>query len=290
MRSLLLIISLAMGCNSDYDLGIKPPPEDIDTNDTSQTVIIPEDTDLVDTDEEVIGSKPIAVCTATPSEVTPPFETATFDGSQSHDPQGMNIVSWNWNLQAFPNGSSSFLAATSPWGRELTPDLAGDYIVRLQVETSDGRVSDAVDCYVEAVPGDNLWVEMYWVYSGDDMDLHLIRPNGSRESNGDCYYANCTGGLSWGGAGTADDPSLDIDDIPGTGPENINIAEPSLSGTYTVTIHDYPGSVYSGGNDVTVNIYIGGILLWTDTRRISGEDSYTDFAVINWPQRTVDSL
>lgn len=290
MRNILLLAALLAGCNSDYDLGKEPPPTDTDAEDTAETITFPEDTAITDTDEEVIGSKPIAICSATPSEVTPPFETATFDGSQSHDPQGMNIVTWDWSLQALPNGSSAFLASTSPWSKEITPDLAGTYVARLQVETSDGRRSDAVDCSVEAIPGDNLWIEMFWVHSGDDMDLHLIRPGGTRETNGDCYYANCTGGLSWGQAGTTDDPALDIDDIPGVGPENINITEPSISGFYTVIVHDYPGSIYSGGNDVTVNIYIGGILLWNDTRRISGEDSYTDFARISWPERTVDSL
>lgn len=89
------------------------------------------------------------------------------------------------------------------------------------------------------------------------------------------------GGLDWGVAGVGiDDPSLDLDDIPGTGPENINIEEP-VSGIYTVVVHDYPSTVLMHGNQVTVFIYLDGVLVWGDSRYIVGEDLDVYFAEID---------
>ena len=74
-----------------------------------------------------------------------------------------------------------------------------------------------------------------------------------------------------------DDPSLDLDDIPGVGPENINIFEPE-SGVFTVYVHDYPGSVRHEANNVHVRIFLSGALAWEGSKSISGEDDFVPFA------------
>lgn len=78
--------------------------------------------------------------------------------------------------------------------------------------------------------------------SSSDIDLHLLRPGGSSNTTNDCYYANCQGGgLSWGAAGAAGDPILDVDNTAGYGPENIFITSGPETGDYRVIVYNYNG-------------------------------------------------
>lgn len=236
--------------------------------------------DSGDTDPPL--AQPVAVCSVDPASVEAIHGSADWIGNSSYDPDG-SVVDYSWTLYSSPAGS----AATMPSGlanrRNFVPDVAGEYIGELIVTDNDGLASEPCYTTLEATAGDGLWVEMFWTYSGDDMDLHLLDDGGILATSSDCYYANCTwGGLNWGAAGTSDNPILDLDDIMGTGPENINIESPA-HGTYTVYVHDYPGSVYMGRNDVTVNVYLATHLIWTDTRSVNSEGCYEPFVEVTIP-------
>lgn len=250
--------------------------------------IINDTGDSGDTDPPL--SQPVAVCSVDPGEVLAIHESADWIGNSSYDPDGGSIVDYSWTLYSSPAGATATMPGGSANRRGFTPDVAGEYIGELIVTDGDGLVSEPCYATLTATAGDGLWVEMFWIHSGDDMDLHLLDDGGTLATNSDCYYANCTwGGLNWGSSGPADDPILDLDDIPGTGPENINIDSPAR-GTYTVYVHDYPGSSYIGRNDVTVNVYFSGRLVWTDTRNINSEGCYEPFVEVTVPGGSVSSL
>lgn len=292
----LLLLGWCLTACSEYSLsGEKDPNEVIDDPvvedriDTSATA----DTSTTDTADIPIEESALsAICNVAPNPVTPPFTPATFDGSGSSDSSGNLIVSYYWELVGIPEGSSAVLPYNSgiiiP---DFYADLAGEYVGQLTVTNELGD-TDICQTMLEAIPAQSLWIEMFWQYSGDDMDLHLLAPGGTLETNSDCYYANCSwSGLDWGIAGvTEDNPSLDIDDISGNGPENINIYSPQIDGVYTVYVHDYPGSVYSGNNDVTINVYLNGSIVWSGTKPITTENSYTPYAIIDWASQTVTPL
>jgi hypothetical protein len=236
----------------------------------------------------VVPNQPVAVCEVAPNPIRPLIDSADWLGSGSYDPDGLTL-SYDWTLVEAPPGSSVSMPFGGADRLGFVPELAGYYVGRLIVTNSAGVVSEPCETRLEAIPGENLWIEMFWTHSGDDMDLHLLAPGGVLTTGSDCYYGNCTWGLEWGSPGTADNPYLDLDDISGTGPENINIESPA-DGIFTVVVHDYPGSVYSAGNPVTVNIYLDGALAWTDTRSISVEGSYNNFAQINTATGSVMGL
>ncbi len=278
----IALFGVIAACNSDYEL------KGAASNDGAP---LPEEEE----EEAVEAAAPIAVCSVDPEIVRPITGSADFFGDESYDPDDLEIVSYNWKMVEQPVGSTVNMPTGDANRYGFSPDLAGEYVAELTVTNSAGVSSEPCEAVLSAEPAEALWVELYWENGGDDMDLHLVAPGGSLETDRDCYFANCapsffSSGLDWGVAGDpTDDPSLDLDDIPDAGPENITIEEPE-EGVFTVVVHDYPGSVYEGGNPVTVNIYLDGARQFTDTRVISGEDTYTTFAEINTTLGTVTPM
>ncbi len=284
----LLIIAPLFGCeieNSMHNLDKLNPNEGLPDEDICEP-----------TEPPVEGDKqPIAICSASAEETSPISGSVDFFGHESHDPNGYPIVHYRWSIVEKPEGSDASLGAGIADRYGFKPDLAGSYTVQLVVENDRCIQSDPCRLTVDAVPSENLWVEMHWEHPGDDMDLHLVRNNGSYESDDDCYYGNCVSedglpSLDWGqGDEPIDDPSLDLDDIENVGPENINIEEPA-NGLYTVVVHDFPSSVYEGPNKVTVRIHLDGQVVFEDTKEIRGEDKYVPFALIEWPSKLIQGL
>ena len=233
-------------------------------------------------------SEPVAVCAVDPNEVSTHADQPTWMGDESYDPSGAAITNYDWELIVQPDGSTAVMPDGGSDRYDFAWDLVGTYVGQLIVTNEYGVASEPCVTILNTTTDDDLWIEMYWETAHDDMDLHLLAPGGTKNSMEDCHWANCTGaGLDWGIAGDdSDDPSLDLDDIPGTGPENIRIASPD-DGVYTVMVQDYPNTKYQPANAVTVNIYISGVLVWTDTRDLAGEAEWETYATVSFPDGTV---
>ena len=231
-----------------------------------------------------LGKGPQAICAA--DKVTTTLVTENFDGSGSFDTDGLALT-FSWVLTPPAGSGASFDNPSSPTP-SIYLDLGGTYRGDLTVTNSAGQ-TDSCTQNIEAIPNENFRIEMFWANSGDDMDLHLLNTSATtadaHNAPNDCYYGNTN--PDWGVPGYSNDnPALDLDDIPGVGPENINIVEPAVSpydGWYLVFVHDYPGSVFQGANAVTVNIYLNGALTNTYNFSMSGEDSDYYVAKIHWP-------
>lgn len=82
-----------------------------------------------------------------------------------------------------------------------------------------------------------LHVRLAWDTDLTDVDLHLLAPNGRMWSCDDCFFQNPQ--PEWGDPNQFEDnPFLDLDDVDGFGPENINLETPQ-PGTYRVLVHYY---------------------------------------------------
>jgi hypothetical protein len=188
---------------------------------------------------------------------TEPRQTLELDGSGSYDPQNYTPLTYAWSIAEAPDGSASALVNETTDTTYLTTDIAGDYTVQLSVTNSIGLTGAPATCTIPTIPTEQLHVELIWSTPNADMDLHLLNGDGELYINpDDCNW--CNQSPSWGESGGDDDPSLDIDDRSGYGPENINIDDP-VDDTYTVVVHYYEDL----GDDAvvaTVSIWLYGEL------------------------------
>lgn len=235
-------------------------------------------------------------------------EPATTDGEIAHV---------QWEVVDRPPGSTAIL--TNPEGTDtgftfadgvLGLDLAGRYKVRATV-IDDLGTSSVNQCEVEfeAIPNDTILVQLSWDTSFGDMDLHLMKETSTDQfcaSSGldldgamaeacgtefSCYYANCKATSSsrpdWDEnsvSGTEGDPSLDIDDLCGFGPENINI-DVAEGGAYLVGVDFFGFTGCSGSGTVgnTIRIYVYGALEAEFFADLSNGD-WWEPAIIFWPE------
>lgn len=264
-----------------------------------------------------------------------PLDVITLDGSISIDQDGPNNqpVEYEWVIINSPDGSTSqpyerFFNNQQPanGGEQddrTTPtaqffvDLAGVYTLELRVRDNLGLGS--IECENPAVvtiiaqPDQAILIQLVWSTptdpdetdsGGTDLDLHMLHPNADSwfSSPNDCHFQNPV--PDWGQLeNPADDPSLDIDDINGSGPENISLNIPEntevLGAPYLIGVHYYSSQdrltqFEYGPSIAKLRIFIDGELAWDFTeddnpgeREMQAQDHFWDAAQIDWPSRRV---
>lgn len=235
----------------------------------------------------------------------------TLEDSTPSTPDG-SIGAYDWSIPASGRPAGSTVQLTTPtasttgftFDDDLGVDLAGTYTVRAVVRDDLGTESvNECQFSFEAIPKDNFLVQLSWDTPTNDLDLHVTRegsdgrycidattatPTGllseDCDNSLDCNFASCrstnTGSPEWDGASgrTEGDPTLDIDDLSGFGPENIN-TDAMAEGSYLVGVNTYSGSVDCG---VTVRIFIYGRLAAEFFAEMSPRE-WWEVAAVRWP-------
>lgn len=271
-------------------------PVDAETGDDAILTLPSNDPDEPEVDVVLVGNGGSDLAwpqadIACPGTTSPPG-LLSLDGRGSTDPEGNTPLTYAWTLARLPTDStgqvvsSAYLTSPTAAVTDLFVDAVGTYEVQLAVTNAIGLTSAPDRCVIEALPDEDLVVELTWNTPRADLDLHLAR-NGATLFSGLDDVSYCNRRPSWGGAGSADDPSLALDDRAGFGPEQIQIPAPA-PGDYLARVHYFDDNG-DGVVTATVRVYVRGALAFEASRNLS-RDQVWDVASVAWPAGTAGAL
>ncbi len=196
---------------------------------------------------------------------THPEETILLNADQSSG----NITHYEWTILDRPRDSTQRLTPDDTFeSPRLFVDLPGVYRVQLTVyDASSASICESrTNLTILANLDADLVVTLLWDTPNDpnqadefgsDMDLHYLHENGRwNESPWDVFWRNST--VNWTPSEDEGDPSLNIDDTNGAGPESITHS--GLEDVkYSVGAYYYSDSTL-GASYATIKIYVHGQL------------------------------
>jgi hypothetical protein len=249
----------------------------------------------------------VALCTVEASGAPPitdlfvlPLATLSCNADSSQDPDG-TITEYIWTVAEAPAGSTTTFVPDNDTETAFFVDLAGRYSLNLEVVDDRGCVSDPAQVTLVARPDEDIHVQLVWSTpadpdesdigfgAGSDLDLHVLHPNGCWEdSTWDCHFR--TREPNWGNPSRSDDdPSLDIDDTDGSGPENINLDNPESGTAYRVGVHYYNDHGY-GVSYATLRLYIFGELVFEERDKEMYDNEWWVVASVEWPSTEITPI
>ena len=201
-----------------------------------------------------------------------------------------------WRVVEQPDGSTTRFQSDDRPVSTLFIDLAGEY--RLSVTAIDRTTTASCEAFVQlrAQYDEDLSLQLTWDTSGDpdqtdqglssgsDIDVHYLNTSiGCWTQSSDCHWRHIC--IDWGQPGNStDDPCLDLDDVNGAGPENIN-HDNIPPGRYSAGVNYYDDHGF-GESTATLRIFFLGILVLEKSRVLqSGE--FWHVADIDWPSQAI---
>lgn len=228
-----------------------------------------------------------------------PLQHIDLTGTDSHDPDGTSLT-YEWSVISRPQGSQSQLQPNNTVAEpRLWLDIAGTYEVELVVYDEFGLAScEPAMVTIHVVPGQEIHIQLVWDSEGvgeardgrgTDLDLHYLHPLGRwDQAPYDVMWRNKR--QNWGTQANPSDASLDIDDLYGVRPENINHSNPESGLNYAVGVYYYSDSGF-GHSDATIRIYIHGQLQYeVRDKRLPGTGHFWYVGVIQWPTGNIIAI
>ncbi|AWV89827.1 hypothetical protein DN745_10940 [Bradymonas sediminis] len=218
-----------------------------------------------------------------------PLETIQFDGTGSSDPDG-TIQRYEWTILSAPAASSSRILPNGSATPEMFMDINGEYKVELKVFDDQNTVSCGEPAIITILVNSDtdIHIQLTWTSNGvqnNDVDLHYLHPSASRWASNaggwDCYYGNKT--PNWNVPGG--NPTLDIDDLQGPGPENISHSNLE-NVTYKIGVH-YFSDHGNGPAYATVEVRNRGILTFAARDKMLTHKQFWLVGYLNGRSRTV---
>ena len=230
---------------------------------------------------------PFPVIKVMEGEQVVPGTMLHFSGTSSYSLTGAKIVKYQWTVKQPPGSQQELLPYSSAPETTLQANLSGEYEVCLHVWDDLGVKSCIPYCVkILVITGAAFHLELLWdtpndpdqtdegPAAGADLDLHFAHPlaagpDDDCDGKGDPWFSNPFDAFwfnpmpKWGDANvTADDPSLDVDDTDGAGPENVSMATPEGTAgdpvAYSIGVHYWNDHGY-GASYATLSMYSYGI-------------------------------
>lgn len=225
-----------------------------------------------------------------------PLDTLSCNGDSSRDEDG-RIVEYIWSVDSAPDGSTYLPEPSNASNTQFFIDSAGRYTLNLTVVDDSGCASQPSPVTIVSRPDADIYVELTWTTPGDlnesdtgfgsgsDLDLHLLHPSGCwTHTSWDCHFR--ARDPDWGDPGDGDDPSLDLDDTDGGGPEAISLDAPQNGVTYLVGVHYFTAHGF-GDALANVKIYIDGEVVFQAPTRTMSDNEWWVVCSIAWPSTLV---